>query len=115
LLGGWLILNKSRNPQTTGEALGENDSSTILFYGETCPHCHVVMNWLDENQEVKDAAGIVYKEVYKNYANSQNLIKKAKDCQINAKEGVGVPFLYDHGQCLIGDQPIIDYLSENYK
>jgi len=115
LVAGWLILDSDGSVSSSGETLGESGNSTTLFYGDTCPHCHVVIDWLDKNSNIKEASGVVYKEVYKNQANARMMTQRAEECEINTQNGVGVPFLYDNGQCLIGDQPIIDYLTESYK
>ncbi|MFH1561551.1 MAG: hypothetical protein ABID04_03165 [Patescibacteria group bacterium] len=91
---------------------GDNQNTqTILFYGDTCPHCKIVEDWLTQNPTVDQNNPVSKKEVYQNQDNAQELSQKAKECQITGS-GVGVPFLYDRGECIIGDQPIIDYLKK---
>ena len=92
----------------------EAEDLSVLFYGSTCPHCIVVEEWLAENAEIEEVAGLVMKEVYENKDNSTEMTQKAKECGVATENGIGVPFLYDNGTCLMGDQPIIDYLKETY-
>ena len=91
------------------------ESALVLYYGITCPHCEVVEEWLEGNPKTKEKSGLITKEVYENQKNSRELAEKAKKCQIEESSGIGVPFLYDNGQCIVGDQPIINYLKKNYQ
>lgn len=88
----------------------DNKSEIIFFYGETCPHCKIVEEYMDENK-IKDKVPFVSKEIYKNKQNSDELIAKAKICGL-AVNSIGVPFLWDGQKCLIGDQPIINFFEE---
>lgn len=94
---------------------GVQDEKSVLFVGATCPHCRKVEEWLDQNSQVKEKSGLVIKEVYYDKDNAQEMREKAQECQIDASQGLGVPFLFDQGKCIIGDQPIIDYLREKYQ
>lgn len=109
----WLVRRKQ---ESSGNIQGEvkNKNEVILYYGYTCPHCKVVEDWLKENPKIEKKAGLILKEVYKDQQNSRELGQRAEECQLGGG-GVGVPFLYDKGECIIGDQPIIDYLKENYQ
>lgn len=115
LLLGLIVISGVVVIKATKENSPADESRTTLYYGVTCPHCKVVEKWLEENPEIKEKSGLVAKEVYENQENSKELGEKAKECQIGGSGGIGVPFLYDNGQCIIGDQPIIDYLKENYQ
>ena len=90
-----------------------SEDAVVLYYGSTCSYCKVVERWLEENPAIKESSGLVTKEVYENQENSKELTEKARGCEIEG--GVGVPFLDDSGQCIVGSQPIIDYLGENYQ
>lgn len=81
----------------------------ILFYGETCPHCHVVMDWMDE-VSIDSRLDITKKEVYSNPQFSEQMKLAAQNCGITS---IGVPFLYDASQkeCVVGSTPIIDHLT----
>ncbi len=81
---------------------------TILFYGSTCPHCEKVDEYLKANP-----SKVKYRhlEVYENQQNAALMATKAKACGIDT-ESIGVPFLYQKGNCLIGDADIINWFSK---
>lgn len=91
-----------------------SEDKVILFVRDDCPHCQRVEQWLEDKTAIKTNAGLVIKEVSLNKDNGQLLLKAALECQLNTSQ-VGVPFLFDQGKCIIGDQPIIDYLGEKYR
>jgi len=103
---------ETANPIETKEGVPE--SKTILYYGSSCPHCKNVEEWLGENPAVEEKTNLISKEVYQNRSNSEDLVSKAQECNLDQGQGIGVPFLYDNGKCIMGDKPIITYLSENY-
>ncbi len=81
----------------------------VLFYGETCPHCHDVLEWMEENQ-IQDKLSIVTKEVYNDSDNSEQLRLAALSCGMSSS---GVPFLYTFQKdCLVGTPDIISFLAE---
>lgn len=82
----------------------------IFFYGNTCPHCKDVEEWMAINK-IEEKIEIVKKEVYDNRANSLELTQAAKSCGLPT-DSIGVPFLFTEGQCLIGTPDITSYLSE---
>lgn len=105
---------KQNNKSEGGKTQGVGDEKRILFVGATCPHCKKVEEWLAHNSQVKEKSGLVIKEVYYDKDNAQKMREKAEECQMDTSQGLGVPFLFDQGECVIGDQPIIDYLAEKY-
>jgi glutaredoxin-related protein len=94
------------------------NSDLILFYGDTCPHCKVVEEFISENQ-IDQKLKISQLEVYNNQDNSTLFLKMVNEnCPENSSsEGLPVPFLVDtqNKECLIGDTPINGYLSEKSK
>jgi len=91
---------------------GEEVTVDIFYWGTTCPHCHDVQEWMEDNA-VEEKIGVISKEVYENQANSTDLTAKAKSCDLDTRRGVPVPFLYTiEGDCLIGTPDIIEYLEE---
>ncbi len=84
------------------------DTKNILFYGEGCPHCKKVEDFIKKNQLNEK---ITSKEVYHNPQNANEFN------QICEKENIslmnrGVPFLYtENDECIIGDKEIISYLK----
>lgn len=84
----------------------------ILYVGEGCPHCKNVEDFLTSHPQIGKTLKIEQKEVYKNQPNAFELTEKAQSCKMDTRNGVAVPFLYFKGECLTGDQPIIDYLNK---
>ncbi len=91
------------------QVIGDNDESILIFTSKTCPHCKVVKDYIaDKNLTQK--LPIVFADV----ASSQNsnlLIEKATTCGLDTSS-IGVPFYFYQGECLSGDQPIIDKLDK---
>ncbi len=114
IIAGYLLLGK-KTSSPSYNIKGEKSHQAILYYGDTCPHCQKVADWLEKNPKIKEKSALIEKEVYNNKTNAQELGMRAKECQIKESEGIGVPFLYDKGKCVMGDQPIIDYLSSKYQ
>ncbi len=82
----------------------------ILFYGDGCPHCVIVEEYLDENK-ISEQVSYVMKEVYYNKNNSNELGEKAIACGMSTKS-IGVPFLWDGSKCYIGDKEIIGFFKQ---
>jgi len=110
-----LINNKKESLNQAVDIKGpdQNDilkkDEIILFYGDGCPHCALVENYIRDNKlETK----IVFeqKEVYYNKQNASELGEKAKACHLST-DSIGVPFLWDGSRCIIGDQPIINFFK----
>ena len=87
-----------------------NKPENILFFGDTCPHCKNVDEYINQNG-IRNKFKFQELEVYNNKDNAQLLVQKAKQCGLDTSSGVGVPFFFDGGKCLQGDQPIIDFLK----
>jgi len=83
----------------------------ILFYGEDCPHCKLVDEFVKENK-VKEKIIFSELEVYYNKENAKLLVSAAQKCGEDISQGIGVPFLYDGKNCFIGDVNIIDFFKE---
>jgi len=107
LILGLLNIKSKKNNNYT-------EDKVILFVRNDCPHCQIVEQWLEDKTAIKTNSGLVFKEVSLNKDNSQLLLTSALQCQLDSSQGLGVPFLFDQGKCIIGDQPIIDYLGEKY-
>jgi glutaredoxin-related protein len=87
----------------------------ILFWGEGCPHCETVKKYISENN-IEKKLTISQLEVYYNRTNQKLLQEKVNGCEeITDKNQVGVPmaFIPKDGQCLMGDQPIINWLESS--
>ncbi|MFZ5391571.1 MAG: glutaredoxin family protein [Patescibacteria group bacterium] len=102
LLGGaWYLSASSQN---------KDNERIILFYGDTCPHCEKVEEFVKANK-VDDKVKFERLEVYNNQTNANLLGQMAKICKIPTEQGVGVPFLWNKGKCLVGDQEIIGFFQ----
>jgi len=104
-----VILSTNKNLGTTPS--DSNDNNKILFYGDTCPHCKNVEEFMKENG-TKDKLDFQELEVYRNPINARLLGTTAKKCGLDSDAGVGVPFFYDGEKCLIGDVDIINYFKQ---
>ncbi len=98
----WLIFNKNTGTETA------KNNEIILFYGETCPHCKNVENFIRQNS-VDLKLTIVRKEVLKNSDNGKLLAKKAATCGITTNS-IGVPLLWDGKTCYSGEEEVINFL-----
>lgn len=88
----------------------------ILFYGDGCPHCEKVDEYIADNK-IEDKVDFTRLEVWYNKNNQNVLIEAAKRCNIGSNE-FGVPFLYNpsmnleqDGECYVGDINIIDFFK----
>lgn len=86
------------------------DGEPILYYGDTCPHCKEVEEWLKTNK-VADKVKFSQKEVWNNRQNAAELAEVAKSCGLDVSS-IGVPFLYAENKCLVGTPDIEKYFSE---
>lgn len=86
------------------------DSGIILFYGDGCPHCAIVEEYVSKN-DIEAKVPFVKKEVYNNKQNSAELVEKASVCGMPT-DSIGVPFLWDGEKCLTGDQDIVEFFKQ---
>lgn len=120
IFGVFLFKNSKNKPQSVqsetkqmingDQSVKENEDKMILFYGITCPHCKVVEKYIADNQ-IDSNLEIEQKEVYKNQENANLLIQKGQECELGENIGA-VPLLWTGSECVIGDQPIIDFLNK---
>jgi len=96
-----LLQEKNKNQQT---------GQIILFYGDGCPHCTTIEEYIKENN-ISDKVSFIKKEVYYNQNNAKELEDKAKICGLPT-DLIGVPFLWDGKKCLVGDQDIINFFKQ---
>jgi glutaredoxin len=107
-----LSQEKDKNQISTNETVAEESQSAdqiILFYGDGCPHCAIVEEYIKENS-IGDKISFAQKEVYYNQNNAKELEAKAKICGLPT-DSIGVPFLWDGSKCLVGDQDIIEFFK----
>lgn len=85
----------------------------ILFWGTGCPHCETVKKYITDNN-INKTVTISQLEVYYNRTNQKLFQEKANLCpNIVNKDNLGVPmaFVTEDSTCLVGDQPIINWLE----
>lgn len=99
------------NNNETNETSASSSGELVFYYGNTCPHCKDVEDWMSSNK-IEEKLKITKKEVYDNRNNASELVSTAQKCGLNTSS-IGVPFLYtQEGKCLIGTPDIINYLKE---
>lgn len=98
-----LINNTNPPPKKTNEI--------ILYWSKTCLHCKKVEDFLKSNPEIEKKIKIERKEI-SDRISSADLENKAAICNFDSSDGIPVPFLYFKGECVVGDQPIIDYFNK---
>lgn len=88
-----------------------DNQNTILFYGDSCPHCAEVEKYIADNN-IKKKVSFIEKEIYKNADNAKLLQEKAKGCGIKDAD-IGVPFLWlPSGNCYMGNDDIIKIFND---
>lgn len=87
-----------------------NKPKMIYFYGETCPHCHDVLEYISEN-DIRNKLSFQELETYNNVNNARLLNTKAKICKLDTFQGVPVPFFFDGENCHIGSDKIIEFFE----
>jgi len=105
-------LSKENN-KTSQQNQGTTQQSTnniILFYSDDCSHCKIIKEYIEENN-IQEKISFTQKEVYYNSSNLKELQARAKDCGL-ANDSIGVPFLWDGKNCLMGYQEIINFFEQ---
>lgn len=101
---------ETRVPENAEEISQVSSEDLILFYSSTCSHCAVVEKYISDNQ-ILSKIDLVQKEVSGDKNNSSELVAKAKKCGIKANS-IGVPLLWNNGECLVGDKSIIAFFTQ---
>jgi len=105
----WLAAAKEAQENKSGFVVVQ-DAQMTLYYGETCPHCKIVEEWLVQH-DPENTLRVARKEVYYDRDNAAALGTTAQSCGLST-DSVGVPFLVVEGDCYIGDGPIIAVLQQ---
>lgn len=96
----------------TREVISTPNADIIIFYGATCPHCKKVNDYIIANN-IDKIVKLQHLEVYNDKANLDLMKQKLDQCKdLSADDKGGVPFMYSSTKCLVGDQPIDDYLGQ---
>lgn len=102
------VLSRSSNPEEA-----KADNGVILFVSQTCGHCAAVKKWLSENEAIRQQSGVVEKDL-SNSLYQKEIALKAEECELDTSQGIFVPFLYDKGECFVGEDEVIDHLRGEY-
>lgn len=82
----------------------------ILFYGQGCPHCKIVDDFITQNN-IKGKVKFSNLEVWYNKDNQAILGAVAPKCGVSSSQ-VGVPFLFDgNNKCYVGDIDVINFFK----
>jgi len=100
----WKTKTSSNTANTNG------NSEIILYFGDTCPHCKIVEEFLQTNK-IAEKVSFIEKEVYNNAANAADLADKAKKCGMPT-DSIGVPFLWDGEKCYAGQIEVTDFFKQ---
>ncbi len=104
---GYKLKNNQSNETSQ---IAQDNSPIILFYGQLCPHCQKVEEFITKNN-IKNKVQFLEKEVNFNKANANLMLQKAQKCGMS-EDSLGVPFLWNDGQCLMGENKIIQFFKE---
>lgn len=85
----------------------------ILFYGDGCPHCKIVDDFINQNK-IEDKIKFTRLEVFNNKNNAKILSDKAVVCGLDTSQ-IGVPFLWDGQSCFMGDVDVIKFFEDKSK
>ncbi len=83
---------------------------SILFYGEGCPHCKIVDEFISAN-DIKSKVQFSSKEVWNNQANAALMTKIWNQCGLSKQTGMGVPLYWDGTTCYRGQDEVINYFK----
>ncbi len=106
LIAGLFLFSGEKKPEISELPNPENHE---YYWSATCLHCKAVNEFMDD-WEHKDEFTLDKYETT-NPTNASRLQTRALACNIPASQ-IGVPLIFTpQGECIIGDQPIIDYLN----
>jgi len=110
VIGAYFYFN---SPKTTPPSFPDSEAELLLFWGDGCPHCEKVKDYIAQNN-LNSKIKISLKEVYLDKNNQKLLEDTVKKCpEIDTSRGIGVPLAFDtkNSKCFYGDTPIIEWLQ----
>jgi glutaredoxin len=103
IVGGIFLFSKRETPPSL-------PTSYEYFWGEGCPHCKNVDDFLS-TWSGKDQFKLDKMEIHNNSVNANKLSVRAQSCNITGND-VGIPFLFTpEGKCIVGDVDIINFFK----
>lgn len=109
LIGG-LVYWGLQDTRSTLEATSDDGASIVYYYGAECPHCKDVQDFIDQNG-IAEKVHFVKKETWHNPKNASEMEARAKVCGVQP-EGMGVPFVFSEGKCMIGTPDAIAFFKQ---
>lgn len=85
-------------------------SGIILFEGDNCSQCEKVDKFIIDNK-VEDKVSFTRLEVFNNMHNADILADKSQTCGLDPSQ-IGVPFLWDGSNCIIGYVDVISFFKK---
>ncbi|MFA7301153.1 MAG: hypothetical protein WC069_02500 [Candidatus Shapirobacteria bacterium] len=95
----------------------DDQADLIIYWGKGCSHCEKVKQYIRDNN-LDSTVKIAYREVYYDNGNQQKLEATTKLCpEIDVSQGIGVPLSFDpkNKKCILGDEPVIEWLKNTKK
>lgn len=83
----------------------------VLYYGDTCPHCKIVDEFVEKNN-ISAKINITHKEVFRIENNAKELILVGNSCKLPKDYMGAVPLLYYKNKAYIGDVNIIQFFKD---
>ena len=93
-----------------GQPVSAEEGEVFLFWGTTCPYCHVVIEEIEEkgiDQEIE----ITMFEIYEDQENLELFREKIDACGVNPNMA-GVPMLFVEDECFVGPDSILGKLAQ---
>lgn len=81
----------------------------LLFYSQTCPHCQIVDQYINDNN-LHQKLYFVSLEISQNKNNYDLATLVGQRCNIS-ESAMGVPLFWDGAKCYQGEQEIINYFK----
>lgn len=107
----YLVSNLTKPPEGKVKAKATFKKNEIIYYyGNTCPHCQELSDWLEKNK-IAEKVKFVKKEVYQNQGNAQELQQAAAECGLDTSS-IGVPFVYGKGNCYVGSDKAKEFFQK---
>ena len=109
----FLVYQTTRNAPSEATSVTLDKEAFIYFYGNTCPHCRELNEWLKETG-IEKKLKFEKKEVYQNKTNANLMEQAAQICNLDTTQ-LGVPFVYDNGKCYIGSDQAKEIFQKKSK
>ena len=92
-------------------ALEQNNAlgGIILFYDDDCSYCAKVDDFIKDNK-IEEKVVFTRLDIFHNEANYNLLVDRAQACGLDSSH-MGVPFLWDGKNCVVGYVDIITFFQ----